>query len=122
MKTRAEVIADRAGYESRAAGAFIGLAVGDAVGDLGRSQEHRNRYGLIVVSGRRQKHRDTKFGVLTARALFDCRGDLTRRRRRMPGASTSSPAAGQEEAGSLCTAPSKISDAAWSPRSAENTM
>jgi len=78
MKTRAEVIADRAGYESRAAGAFIGLAVGDAVGDLGRSQEHRNRYGLIVrLLDDGKSTDDTEFGVLTARALLDCRGDLT---------------------------------------------
>ena len=78
MKTRAEVIADRAGYESRAAGAFIGLAVGDAVGDLGRSQEHRNRYGLIsrlLDDGKSTD--DTEFGVLTARALLDCRGNLS---------------------------------------------
>ncbi|HWR12424.1 MAG TPA: ADP-ribosylglycohydrolase family protein [Rectinemataceae bacterium] len=78
MKTRAEVVADRAGYESRAAGALIGLAVGDAVGDLGRSQEHRNRYGLIVrLLDDGKSTDDTEFGVLTARALLDCHGALT---------------------------------------------
>ena len=78
MKTRAEVIADRVAYESKAAGALIGLAVGDAVGDLGRSQEHRNRYGLITrLLDDGKSTDDTEFGVLTARALLDCRGELT---------------------------------------------
>lgn len=81
MKTRAEVIADRAGYESRAAGALIGLAVGDAVGDLGRSQEYRDRYGLVTRLFKDGKSTDdTEFGVLTARALLDCRGELTPQR------------------------------------------
>ncbi|HWP69317.1 MAG TPA: ADP-ribosylglycohydrolase family protein, partial [Rectinemataceae bacterium] len=78
MKTRAEVIADRAGYESRASGALIGLAVGDAVGDLGRSQEHRNRYGLIVrLLDDGKSTDDTEFGVLTAKAILDSGGKLT---------------------------------------------
>ena len=81
MIPRAEVKADRASYVSKAAGAFIGLAVGDAVGDLGRSQEHRNRYGLIVrLLDDGKSTDDTEFGVLTARALLDCRGALTPQR------------------------------------------
>jgi len=48
MKSRTEIIAQREDYESRAIGAFIGLAVGDAVGDLGRDQDYRNRYGLVM--------------------------------------------------------------------------
>jgi ADP-ribosylglycohydrolase len=78
MKTRAEVKAGKAEYRSRAAGALIGLAVGDAVGDLGRSQEHRNRYGLVVrLLDDGKSTDDTEFGVLTARALLDCGGALT---------------------------------------------
>lgn len=78
MNSRALVKADRKTYESRAAGALIGLAVGDAVGDLGRSQEHRNRYGLIVrLLDDGKSTDDTEFGVLTARALLDCGGELT---------------------------------------------
>jgi len=77
MKTRAEVLADRTGYESRAIGAFLGLAVGDAVGDLGRSQEHRNRYGLITrLLDDGKSTDDTEFGVLTARILLDTGGAL----------------------------------------------
>ncbi|MGB9686045.1 MAG: ADP-ribosylglycohydrolase family protein [Rectinema subterraneum] len=78
MKTRAEVLSDRATYESRAIGAFIGLAVGDAVGDLGRNQEHRNKYGLITkLLDDGKSTDDTEFGVLTARALLDTNGALT---------------------------------------------
>ncbi|MEN6500448.1 MAG: ADP-ribosylglycohydrolase family protein [Rectinema sp.] len=78
MKTKAEIVADRAEFESRAIGAFVGLAVGDAVGDLGRSQDHRNRYGLITRLLEDGKSTDdTEFGVLTARALLDAKGALT---------------------------------------------
>lgn len=78
MKTRAEVLADRAGFESRAAGSLIGLAVGDAVGDLGRSQEHRARFGIVTgLHPDGKSTDDTEFGVLTARALLDSHGELT---------------------------------------------
>jgi ADP-ribosylglycohydrolase len=78
MKRKAEIVADRADFESRAIGAFVGLAVGDAVGDLGRSQDHRNRYGLITrLLDDGKSTDDTEFGVLTARALLDSRGELT---------------------------------------------
>jgi ADP-ribosylglycohydrolase len=78
MKTREAVLSERASYESRAAGALIGLAVGDAVGDLGRSQEHRARYGVITsLYPDARSTDDTEFGALTARALIDCRGQLT---------------------------------------------
>ncbi len=78
MKTRAEVLSDKAGYESRALGTLLGLAVGDAVGDLGRSQEHRNRYGLITKLLEDGKSTDdTEFGVLTARILLDTDGNPT---------------------------------------------
>ncbi|HEY9053549.1 MAG TPA: ADP-ribosylglycohydrolase family protein, partial [Rectinemataceae bacterium] len=78
MKTRAQVKQNEAEYVSRAAGALIGLAVGDAVGDLGRNQDLRNRYGLIVrLLDEGKSTDDTEFGVLSAKALLDCRGKLT---------------------------------------------
>ncbi len=77
MKTRQELLADRGLYESRAAGALIGLAVGDAVGDLGRSQDYRARYGIVTrLYPEARSTDDTEFGALTARALLDCRGRL----------------------------------------------
>lgn len=81
MKTRQEVVADRIGYESKAAGAMIGLAIGDAVGDLGRNQEYRDKYGLITRYYTEAKSTDdTEFGVLTARTLIDCEGKITPRK------------------------------------------
>lgn len=78
MKSRKDTLADRALYESRAAGALIGLGIGDAIGDLGRSQEHRARYGIVTsLYPDARSTDDTEFGVLTARALLDSRGRLT---------------------------------------------
>jgi len=78
MKSRIETLADRARYESKAGGALIGLAIGDAMGDIGRSQEHRARYGIVTNMYPEAKSTDdTEFGVLTAMALLDCGGQLT---------------------------------------------
>ena len=62
----------------RAIGCMLGLAVGDAIGDLGRSDSHRQRYGIItnLYDGAKSTD-DTEFAVLTARTLLDCQGQLT---------------------------------------------
>jgi ADP-ribosylglycohydrolase len=69
---------DRSSLIDRATGCMIGLAVGDAMGDLGRSDPHRQRYGVItnLYDGARSTD-DTEFAVLTAQTLLDCRGQLT---------------------------------------------
>ncbi len=78
MKTRTEALADRVRLESKAAGALIGLAIGDAAGDLGRSQEHRARYGIVTnLYPEGKSTDDTEFCVLTTRALLDSCGKLT---------------------------------------------
>lgn len=78
MKTKEDMIVQKEEFESKAIGAFIGLAIGDAVGDLGRSQDHRNRYGLITrLLDDGKSTDDTEFAVLTARALLDSKGNLT---------------------------------------------
>ena len=78
MKTRSETLANRKRFESRAAGALIGLAIGDAMGDVGRSQDHRARYGIVTnLYAEGKSTDDTEFGVLTAKALLDARGRLT---------------------------------------------
>jgi ADP-ribosylglycohydrolase len=75
---RGQLSADRARCESKAVGCLIGLAVGDALGDLGRDQEHRKRYGMATELHQSAKSTDdTEFALLTARALLDCAGDLT---------------------------------------------
>jgi ADP-ribosylglycohydrolase len=63
----------------KAAGCFLGLAVGDAFGDLGRSDAYRQRYGIVtnLYDGAKSTD-DTEFAVLTAQTLLDCGGNLTR--------------------------------------------
>jgi ADP-ribosylglycohydrolase len=62
----------------KATGCLIGLAVGDALGDIGRDDAHRQRYGIVtnLYAGARSTD-DTEFALLTARTLLDCQADLT---------------------------------------------
>jgi ADP-ribosylglycohydrolase len=78
MRTRDELLRAPDRFTGKAIGCLLGLAVGDAMGDLGRSAEYRNRYGMItdLFPGAKSTD-DTEFGLLTARALLDCGGDLT---------------------------------------------
>ena len=69
---------ERSHWESKAVGCLVGLAVGDALGDLGRDNEYRKRYGLVTELHRNAKSTDdTEFALLTARTLVDCQGDLS---------------------------------------------
>lgn len=78
MQSRERLQADQSLRESKAIGCLVGLAVGDALGDLGRDQEYRKRYGLATELHHSAKSTDdTEFALLTARALVDCQGDLT---------------------------------------------
>ncbi|MBX3064835.1 MAG: ADP-ribosylglycohydrolase family protein [Anaerolineae bacterium] len=57
---------------------MVGLAVGDAIGDLGRSDLYRQRYGIITELYEGAKSTDdTEFAVLTAQTLIDNGGELT---------------------------------------------
>jgi ADP-ribosylglycohydrolase len=69
---------DRARLTESAIGCFLGLAVGDAFGDIGRSDSYRQRYGIVsnLYDGARSTD-DTEFAVLTAQTLIDCGGTLT---------------------------------------------
>lgn len=63
----------------RAQGCMIGLACGDALGDLGRSDPYRKRYGIIAnFYDDARSTDDTEFAVLSAKILLDCNGKLTR--------------------------------------------
>ncbi|MEN8171497.1 MAG: ADP-ribosylglycohydrolase family protein [Chloroflexota bacterium] len=78
MLTRQDLIEDSAKALDKSTAALIGLAVGDALGDLGRSQEHRARYGMATnLTAAAKSTDDTEFALLTARMLLDCDGDLT---------------------------------------------
>ena len=78
MRTRDDLLRAKDLYTRKAIGCLVGLAVGDAMGDLGRSAEYRSRYGIVtnLYPGAKSTD-DTEFGLLTARALLDCGGDLT---------------------------------------------
>jgi ADP-ribosylglycohydrolase len=78
MITRNTLIDDKKLFLQKSQGCLIGLAVGDAMGDLGRSQEYRNRYGIVTnLHPGAKSTDDTEFGLLTARTLIDCGGNLT---------------------------------------------
>lgn len=78
MLTRTDLLDQKSAFLRKGQGCLIGLAVGDAMGDLGRSAEYRSRYGIItnLYPGAKSTD-DTEFGLLTARALLDCQGNLT---------------------------------------------
>lgn len=69
---------DRTMLTDRATGCLLGLAVGDAFGDLGRSDTYRQRYGIVTnLYDGAQSTDDTEFAMLTAQTLLDCGGQLT---------------------------------------------
>ncbi|KAA3659364.1 MAG: crystallin J1 [Chloroflexi bacterium] len=78
MITRAELAQNSQLCRDRATGCFVGLAVGDAFGDIGRSDPYRQRYGIVtnLYEGAKSTD-DTEFAVLTAQTLLDCDGELT---------------------------------------------
>ncbi len=78
MITRAELLQDRSLLHDRAVGCLVGLAVGDAFGDIGRSDPYRRRYGIVTnLYAGAQSTDDTEFAALTAQTLIDCGGNLT---------------------------------------------
>lgn len=78
MLSRRQLLDDLHSFNDKALGCLAGLAVGDALGDLGRSDVYRQRYGIItdLYDGARSTD-DTEFAILTARTLLDCGGHLT---------------------------------------------
>ena len=81
MISRDELIKDRKLCQEKSLGCLIGLAVGDAMGDLGRIDVYRKRYGIITALYDGVKSTDdTEFALLTARTLVDCKGDLSQER------------------------------------------
>lgn len=78
MITREELAQDRDLCNDKAVGCLTGLAVGDALGDIGRNDAYRQRYGIVtnLYAGAGSTD-DTEFALLTARTLLDCRADLT---------------------------------------------
>ncbi len=77
MLTRTQLVSNLQERRAKAQGALIGLAVGDAMGDLARKDEYRKRYGIITnLYDNGGSTDDTEFALLTARTLLDCGGEL----------------------------------------------
>jgi ADP-ribosylglycohydrolase len=78
MRTRKQLLSDKKLLVERAQGCMAAVAVGDAMGDLGRSDDHRRRYGIVteMYSGAASTD-DTEFAVLTAKTILDSGGVLT---------------------------------------------
>lgn len=78
MITRAELLQNSHLYRDKAVGCLAGLAVGDALGDICRTDTYRQRYGIVtnLYAGAKSTD-DTEFAVLTAQTLLDCQGHLT---------------------------------------------
>jgi len=78
MLSRSDLAANSQLCIEKAQGSLLGLAVGDAMGDLGRSAEYRARYGIVtqLYTGGKSTD-DTEFALLTAATLLDCGGHLT---------------------------------------------
>ena len=78
MITRQDLARNKTLAQDKAVGSLLGLAVGDALGDLGRNQEHRLRYGLATdLTAAAKSTDDTEFALLTARTILDHDGELT---------------------------------------------
>ena len=79
MITRRDLIDNRALSEDKAAGALIGLAVGDSFGDAARMQDNRVDYGITMDfnQGAAWSTDDTEFALHTAKTLIACKGELT---------------------------------------------
>ncbi|MEA3334287.1 MAG: ADP-ribosylglycohydrolase family protein [Chloroflexota bacterium] len=78
MIARATLARNRSLCEDKALGCMLGLAAGDALGDIGRDDSYRQRYGIItnLYAGAKSTD-DTEFALLTARTLIDNDGNLT---------------------------------------------
>lgn len=79
MISRKDLIARPKLREEKATGCLMGLAIGDALGDIGRTDEYRQKFGIItnMVDGAKSTD-DTEFGLLTAKTLIDNDGELSR--------------------------------------------
>lgn len=78
MLTRSELKKTKLYFE-RACGALVGHAVGDSFGDAARTPENHFLYGITMDfhEGPAPGTDDTEFGLLTAQALLESRGNLT---------------------------------------------
>lgn len=79
MISRDTLLKNNSKLINKAMGCMAGLAIGDALGDIGRTQKYRQRYGIVTNMYEGVKSTDdTEFSLVTAKALIDNQGTLTR--------------------------------------------
>ena len=79
MRSRSELLQDRATLEDRAKASLVGHAVGDSFGDIARSPDYHLQYGITMDFTEKPAPGtdDTEFALLTAQTLIKAGGNLT---------------------------------------------
>jgi len=79
MLTRAQLLEDKKLLKDKVAGALIGLAVGDSLGDAARTESNNFNYGFTTDFTHKKTWStdDTEFALLTAIMLLESKGNLT---------------------------------------------
>ncbi len=79
MRSKSELVKDRATLEDRAKASLVGHAVGDSFGDIARSPDYHLQYGITMDFTEKPAPGtdDTEFALLTAQTLIKANGNLT---------------------------------------------
>lgn len=79
MITRKQLMENKKLLKDKVAGALIGLAVGDSLGDAARTKNNNYNYGFTTdfTGEKTWSTDDTEFALLTALMLLESKGNLT---------------------------------------------
>lgn len=79
MRSKTDLVKDRATLENRAKASLVGHAVGDSFGDIARSPDYHLQYGITMDFTEKPAPGtdDTEFALLTAQTLIKAGGNLT---------------------------------------------
>jgi ADP-ribosylglycohydrolase len=78
MISRKKLIDDKDLRHDKSLGCLIGLAIGDTLGELARSEYYHERYGVTMnLYGSSESTDDTEFALLTAKIIIASNGNIT---------------------------------------------